>query len=115
MNGCVWLQVCAVRLPVEVLEQHMAQILEGLLLWSEDSKNKFRLKVHPARLLVPCTISSISFERAVHFRALPPCPDAVQEYSKHLSGCAFLLQGVHTASSMILLSCCNAFRALGWD
>ncbi len=33
------------RLPVDVLEQHMSQILEGLLLWSEDSKNKFRLKV----------------------------------------------------------------------
>ena len=43
-------QVCAVRLPVDVLDQHMAQILEGLLLWSEDSKNKFRLKVQPVYL-----------------------------------------------------------------
>ena len=34
------------RLPVEMLEQHLGAILEGILLWSEDSKNKFRLKVH---------------------------------------------------------------------
>lgn len=33
------------RLPVEVLQGHLAAMLEGLLLWSEDSKNKFRLKV----------------------------------------------------------------------
>ena len=33
------------RLPTEVLEQHLRPILEGLLLWSEDSKNKFKLKV----------------------------------------------------------------------
>lgn len=37
--------MCAMRLPVEVLQAHMAAMLEGLLLWSEDSKNKFRLKV----------------------------------------------------------------------
>ena len=35
------------RLPVEVLQAHLGQMLEGLLLWSEDSKNKFRLKVRP--------------------------------------------------------------------
>ena len=33
------------RLPTEVLEQHLRPTLEGLLLWSEDSKNKFKLKV----------------------------------------------------------------------
>ena len=38
-------QVCAMRLPADVLEQHLQLILEGLLLWSEDSKNKFKLKV----------------------------------------------------------------------
>jgi hypothetical protein len=32
------------RLPVEVLQEHLAPMLQGLLLWSEDSKNKFRLK-----------------------------------------------------------------------
>ena len=43
----VWwiVQVCAMRLPADVLEQHLQLILEGLLLWSEDSKNKFKLKV----------------------------------------------------------------------
>lgn len=48
-----WAQVCAMRLPVEVLEKHMPQILEGLLLWSEDSKNKFRLKVHSPFTSIP--------------------------------------------------------------
>jgi ribosomal RNA-processing protein 12 len=39
------MQVCVMSLPTEILEQHLRQILEGLLLWSEDSKNKFKLKV----------------------------------------------------------------------
>lgn len=43
-------QVCAMRLPVEVLQAHLGAMLEGLLLWSEDSKNKFRLKVRGAPL-----------------------------------------------------------------
>ena len=38
-------QVCAMRLPVEVLQAHLGAMLQGLLLWSEDTKNKFRLKV----------------------------------------------------------------------
>ena len=38
-------QVCVMRLPAELLQDHLAAILEGILLWSEDSKNKFRLKV----------------------------------------------------------------------
>ena len=33
------------RMPVEALEARLGDILSGLLLWSEDSKNKFRLKV----------------------------------------------------------------------
>ncbi|KAK9845416.1 hypothetical protein WJX81_006006 [Elliptochloris bilobata] len=40
-----FVKVCAIRLPVEVLQAHLGAMLEGLLLWSEDSKNKFRLKV----------------------------------------------------------------------
>ncbi len=32
------------RLPPEVLQEHLPLMLQGLLLWSEDSKNKFRLK-----------------------------------------------------------------------
>ena len=33
------------RLPVELLQPWLPQMLEGLLLWCEDSKNKFKLKV----------------------------------------------------------------------
>lgn len=33
------------KLPVEILQQHLESILEGILLWSQDSKNKFKLKV----------------------------------------------------------------------
>ena len=35
------------KLPPEMLQQHMKDILEGLLLWGDDPKNKFRLKVRP--------------------------------------------------------------------
>jgi hypothetical protein len=38
-------QVCALRLPVPILEAHMADILAALLIWSEDTKNHFKLKV----------------------------------------------------------------------
>jgi ribosomal RNA-processing protein 12 len=38
-------KVCAARLPADVLRQHLPQILEGILLWSEDSRNRFRLRV----------------------------------------------------------------------
>lgn len=33
------------KLPAEMLQKHLAAILEGILLWAEDSKNKFKLKV----------------------------------------------------------------------
>ena len=33
------------RLPVYDLTGFLPQILEGILLWAEDSKNKFRAKV----------------------------------------------------------------------
>lgn len=39
------MQVCAMRMPVDLLLQWMPQIMEGMLIWSDDSKNKFRLKV----------------------------------------------------------------------
>lgn len=39
------MQVCAMRLPVEVLQQHLGRMLEGVLVWANDSKNKFKLKV----------------------------------------------------------------------
>ena len=41
------MQVCVIKLPAEVLQDHLESILEGILLWSQDSKNKFRLKVQP--------------------------------------------------------------------
>ena len=33
-------------MPVELLLPQLGPILEGLLLWAEDSKNKFKLKVN---------------------------------------------------------------------
>ena len=58
-------QVCAMRLPTEVLEEHLHPILEGLLLWSEDSKNKFKLKVHHGDM--------IFVDSTVLVRQLTPC------------------------------------------
>ena len=49
MDTC-GVQVVAMRMPAAVLQQHMKAILEGILLWAEDSKNKFKLKVR-ARLV----------------------------------------------------------------
>lgn len=42
------LQVCAMRMPVDMLLQWLPQMMEGMLIWSDDSKNKFRLKVGAA-------------------------------------------------------------------
>ena len=39
------MKVCVIKLPVEVLQQYLESILEGILIWSQDSKNKFKLKV----------------------------------------------------------------------
>jgi hypothetical protein len=39
------MQVCAMRMPVDMLMIWLPQILEGMLIWADDSKNKFRLKV----------------------------------------------------------------------
>lgn len=33
------------RLPVPIVQQHLKAILDGVLLWSGDSKNQFKLKV----------------------------------------------------------------------
>ena len=38
-------KVCAARLPADVLRKHLPQLLEGMLLWSDDSRNRFRLRV----------------------------------------------------------------------
>lgn len=42
---CLTLQVVSLRLPADNVAQFLPQILEGCLLWAEDSKNKFRAKV----------------------------------------------------------------------
>lgn len=41
----VLIQVVAMRLPAEALQPQLGPILEGVLLWAADSKNKFKLKV----------------------------------------------------------------------
>lgn len=38
-------QVVAMRLPIPVVTAHVKAILEGILLWSADTKNQFKLKV----------------------------------------------------------------------
>ncbi len=38
-------QVVAMRLPVPVVTVHLKAILDGILLWSADTKNQFKLKV----------------------------------------------------------------------
>lgn len=49
------------RLPVDALQPFIPQICEGVLLWCEDSKNKFRLKVNrPAGWLL-CGLASTCF------------------------------------------------------
>jgi ribosomal RNA-processing protein 12 len=40
-----FLKVAAMRVPVELLTPHLPIIIEGVLLWAEDSKNKFRFKI----------------------------------------------------------------------
>ncbi len=44
-------QVVAMRLPLESVLPHLPAILDGVLLWAADSKNKFKLKV----LVRPCS------------------------------------------------------------
>ncbi|KAK9863569.1 hypothetical protein WJX84_009478 [Apatococcus fuscideae] len=40
-----FLKVVAMRLPAAQLDENLKPILEGLMLWAHDSKNKFKLKV----------------------------------------------------------------------
>ena len=37
------------RLPLEAVLPHLPAILEGVLLWAADSKNKFKLKVRSSK------------------------------------------------------------------
>ena len=45
LSYAVHMQVVAMRLPVPIVQQHLKDILDGILLWSGDSKNQFKLKV----------------------------------------------------------------------
>ena len=38
-------QVVAMRLPVPLVAKHLKAVLDGILLWSADTKNQFKLKV----------------------------------------------------------------------
>ena len=54
-----FVKVVAVRLPAVDLVTALPSILEGILLWAEDSKNKFRLKV---RVILERVARRIGFE-----------------------------------------------------
>ena len=45
------MQVVAMRLPIPVVTTHLKAILDGILLWSADTKNQFKLKVSTQPLL----------------------------------------------------------------
>jgi hypothetical protein len=60
-------QVCAMRMPADLLMVWLPQLLEGMLLWADDSKNKFRLKVGLSRGLDGvggCLIHATTFRLA---------------------------------------------------
>lgn len=50
------------RLPPEQLQAQLPAMLQGLLLWAEDSKNKFRLKVRGIveRLVRRCGLGPVT-------------------------------------------------------
>ncbi len=39
------IKVVIARLPAVELDQHLRSLVEGLILWSDDSKNHFKAKV----------------------------------------------------------------------
>lgn len=63
-------QVCAMRLPADVLLPWLGPMQEGMLLWAEDSKNKFKLKVRLIleRLVRRCGVEAVA--------AVTPAQDA---------------------------------------
>jgi ribosomal RNA-processing protein 12 len=50
------------RMPVEVLLPWLGPMQEGMLLWAEDSKNKFKLKVRTVleRLVRRCGVEAVA-------------------------------------------------------
>ena len=49
-------QVVAMRLPIPIVTTHLKAILDGILLWSADTKNQFKLKVStlPCMFVAKC-------------------------------------------------------------
>ncbi|WIA32410.1 hypothetical protein OEZ86_003236 [Tetradesmus obliquus] len=62
-----FIKVCATRMPVDLLMIWLPQILEGMLLWADDSKNKFRLKI---RVIVERLVRRCGYEAVAS--ACPP-------------------------------------------
>jgi hypothetical protein len=40
-----FLKVAAMRVPIELLTPHLRDVVSGVLLWAEDTKNRYKLKV----------------------------------------------------------------------
>lgn len=62
------------RLPIPIVTTHLKAILDGILLWSADTKNQFKLKVsilHSGVSLL-WTEESHFFNRCVSNLAWPP-------------------------------------------
>ncbi|KAI5064175.1 hypothetical protein GOP47_0020845 [Adiantum capillus-veneris] len=57
-----FLKVVVARQPVEHLQQHLKSIVEGLLLWSDDSKNHFKAKIRVLfeMLVRKCGLQAVS-------------------------------------------------------
>lgn len=57
-----FVKVASMRLPAEELTKYLGPMLEGMLIWAEDSKNKFRQKVRVVveRLARRCGFDAVS-------------------------------------------------------
>lgn len=57
-----FLKVAAMRVPVELLLPHLKDIFEGVLLWADDSKNRYKLKVRHLveRLVKRCGYDAVA-------------------------------------------------------
>ncbi|MEW5303886.1 MAG: hypothetical protein WDW36_006538 [Sanguina aurantia] len=57
-----FIKVCTMRMPAVILSAQLGPILEGVLLWGDDSKNKFKLKVRVIveRLARRCGYESVA-------------------------------------------------------
>eukprot|EP00878_Enallax_costatus_P038953 GHUV01044457.1.p1 GENE.GHUV01044457.1~~GHUV01044457.1.p1 ORF type:complete len:407 (+),score=82.08 GHUV01044457.1:595-1815(+) len=60
--NAIVVQVCAMRMPVDMLLVWLPQMLEGMLIWADDSKNKFKLKIRVImeRLVRRCGVEPVA-------------------------------------------------------